>query len=248
MADIPKSHPRYRSLSLRHLISDGLKAGLATEAALLAHGRGEAFYYLLGEKTHDFADEAIRAAAALIAQAKHPVFSVNGNTASLAGAELLELVKAYPRLKVEVNLFYHSEERSRRIREHLESVGLPEVLESCAADHEELGSIESPRRRMNPEGIAKADVVVVALEDGDRCQALVEAGKQVIAIDLNPLSRTAQLAQISITDELTQIIPLLAAQLQTDAKAGLAGLQDRLARYDNRANLGRAIAAIRQGT
>jgi len=248
MADIPKTHPRYHSLALRHRITDGLKAGLATEAALLAHGRGEAFYYLLGEKTHEFAREAIQAASALIVTARHPVFSVNGNTASLAGEALLDLVKTYERLKVEVNLFYHSPERSRLIREHLETIGLPEVLESCAADNVQLTTIESPRRRMNPAGIAKADVVVVALEDGDRCQALVEAGKQVIAIDLNPLSRTAQLAQISITDELTQVIPLLTAQIAVDAQATPASLAERLARYDNRDNLARAVGAIRNGT
>ncbi len=247
MADIPKSHPRYHSLTLRHRISEGLKAGLATEAALLAHGRGEAFYYLLGEKTHGFAREAIQAASALIVTAKHPVFSVNGNTASLAGQELLDLVKACPRLKVEVNLFYHSPERSRRIREHLEAMGFAGVLESCAADNVELESIESPRRRMNPAGIAQADVVVVALEDGDRCQALVEAGKQVIAIDLNPLSRTAQLAQVSITDELTTAIPLLAAQIVADLQADPASLAGRVGRYDNRDILDRAIKAIRLG-
>ena len=247
MSEIPKTHPRYHSLTLRHLITDGLKAGLATEAALLAHGRGEAFYYLLGEKTHDFAHEAIQAASALIVTARHPVFSVNGNTASLAGQELLDLVKAYPRLKVEVNLFYHSPERSRRIREHLQGFGIPGVLESCAADNVELTTIESPRRRMNPEGIAKADGVVVALEDGDRCQALVEAGKQVIAIDLNPLSRTAQLAHVSIVDELTQVIPLLAAQISADLQADPASLAERIEAYDNRAILDRAIGAIRTG-
>jgi 4-phosphopantoate--beta-alanine ligase len=47
------------------------------------------------------------------------------------------------------------------------------------------------------------------LEDGDRCEALVNMGKKVIAIDLNPLSRTAQAAHITIVDELTRCLPLL---------------------------------------
>ena len=34
-------------------------------------------------------------------------------------------------------------------------------------------------------------------------------GKQVIAIDLNPLSRTAQTAHITIVDEVTRCLPLL---------------------------------------
>jgi 4-phosphopantoate--beta-alanine ligase len=57
------------------------------------------------------------------------------------------------------------------------------------------------------EGIFSADVVLVPLEDGDRCAALVEMGKKVIAIDLNPLSRTARLATLTIVDELTRALP-----------------------------------------
>src|SRR5262245_2188732 len=77
MADIPLNHPRYQSLQLRNRLIDGFRAGLATEAGLLAHGRGEAFDYLLGERTNDFALEAIRVASALIVCAKHPVISIN---------------------------------------------------------------------------------------------------------------------------------------------------------------------------
>ena len=47
------------------------------------------------------------------------------------------------------------------------------------------------------------------LEDGDRCHALVDMGKTVITIDLNPLSRTSQTAHITIVDELTRCLPLL---------------------------------------
>jgi len=38
---------------------------------------------------------------------------------------------------------------------------------------------------------------------------LVNMGKKVITIDLNPLSRTAQTAHITIVDELTRCLPLL---------------------------------------
>ena len=61
-----------------------------------------------------------------------------------------------------------------------------------------------------------ADVVLVALEDGDRCGALVASGRNVIAIDLNPLSRTAQLAQISVIDELTRVVDALDQQFKDD--------------------------------
>jgi 4-phosphopantoate--beta-alanine ligase len=55
-----------------------------------------------------------------------------------------------------------------------------------------------------------ADVVLVPLEDGDRCEALVNMGKTVIAIDLNPLSRTARSATLTIVDELTRALPKIA--------------------------------------
>jgi 4-phosphopantoate--beta-alanine ligase len=54
-----------------------------------------------------------------------------------------------------------------------------------------------------------SDVVLVPLEDGDRCQALKAAGKDVITIDLNPMSRTAQTADITIVDNLIRSLPNL---------------------------------------
>ncbi len=42
-------------------------------------------------------------------------------------------------------------------------------------------------------------------------EALVNLGKKVIAIDLNPLSRTARTAHVTIVDELTRCLPLLIA-------------------------------------
>jgi 4-phosphopantoate--beta-alanine ligase len=49
--------------------------------------------------------------------------------------------------------------------------------------------------------------VLVPLEDGDRCEALVKMGKKVVVIDLNPLSRTARTATLTIVDELTRALP-----------------------------------------
>ena len=42
------------------------------------------------------------------------------------------------------------------------------------------------------------------MEDGDRCEALVSLGKQVLVIDLNPLSRTARKATVTIVDEVSR--------------------------------------------
>ena len=50
MSEIPKSHPRYNSLISRERLVQASKDGLLAESAMIAHGRGEAFDYLLGEK------------------------------------------------------------------------------------------------------------------------------------------------------------------------------------------------------
>ena len=74
------------------------------------------------------------------------------------------------------------------------------ILKKCCQENYKLLALNS---------IGSADVVLVPLEDGDRCEALVKMGKKVITIDLNPLSRTAQTAHITIVDELTRCLPLL---------------------------------------
>ena len=60
-------------------------------------------------------------------------------------------------------------------------------------------------------------------------------GKQVIAIDLNPLSRTAQTAHISIVDELTRCLPLM-----TDAVRDGVDVND----FDNEKNLKEVLRFI----
>ena len=76
---IPKSHPRFVSLNIREKIVEGYSNGLVAEEGLLAHGRGEAFDYLIGEKTTRSARTAINAAAVTLLSAKNSVISVNGN-------------------------------------------------------------------------------------------------------------------------------------------------------------------------
>ncbi len=52
--DLPIDHPRYESLKHRHLIVDGMKKNIVANAGMIAHGRGETFDYLLGEKHMNF--------------------------------------------------------------------------------------------------------------------------------------------------------------------------------------------------
>src|SRR3989442_394321 len=47
---IPRSHPRYGSLVTREKLVTAWKAGIVVPEGLIAHGRGEAIDYLLGEE------------------------------------------------------------------------------------------------------------------------------------------------------------------------------------------------------
>jgi len=80
---------------------------------MIAHGRGEAFDYLLGEKTSDSAKLAIKEVAARLIAAKKPVISVNGNTVVLAGKNIIR-VAAVLNCPIEVNIYYRTEDRMLR--------------------------------------------------------------------------------------------------------------------------------------
>ena len=114
MSLIPKSHPRAKSLLIREKLVAGFENGLVAKEGLLAQGRGEAFDYLLGEKTGKSAKSAIKAAAAQILLAKLSVISVNGNVAALCPKEIVKLARQTGS-KIEVNLFYSNEKRKNNI-------------------------------------------------------------------------------------------------------------------------------------
>jgi len=205
---IPKSHPRFVSLNIREKIVEGYNNGLVAKEGLLAHGRGEAFDYLIGEKTTKSARAAINAAAVALLSAKNSVISVNGNIAALCPKEITQLAKI-TKSKIEVNLFYYNEDRKKKIVRHLKNAGAKQVLGTNHMSNRRIIGIDSPRRIVDKDGIFAADVVLVPLEDGDRTQALKRAGKTVITFDLNPLSRTAQTADITIVDNVIRGMRLL---------------------------------------
>jgi len=202
---IPPDHPRYKSLVVREHLAGCARNGIVSWEGLIAHGRGEAFDYLLGEKTSASARNAERTAAALFRTARHPVISVNGNTAALAAREIAGLQEASGAL-VEVNLFHRTEQRIKDIEVLLTNAGA-DVFSGPA---ERLLPLSHDRAWCRREGMYAADVVLVPLEDGDRCDALVAMGKKVIAVDLNPLSRTARAATLTIVDEVTRALPVIA--------------------------------------
>ena len=241
---IPKSHPRAKSLLIREKLVNGFDNGLVAKEGLLAQGRGEAFDYLLGEKTGKAATNAIKAAAAQLLLAEMPVISVNGNIAALCPKQIVRLSKQV-RAKLEVNLFYTNEKRKKGITKTLKNNGAGEVLGSNIASSKKLPDIDSARRIVDKDGIFVADVVVVPLEDGDRTMALRRAGKTVITFDLNPLSRTSQTANITIVDNVTRAIDLLINESKKLSKKNQKSLQKIISDFDNIKNLRDNIIQIR---
>ncbi len=201
-------HPRYRSLVVRAGLARASATGLVVPEGLIAHGRGEAFDYLLGERTTPSARRAERAAAEWLLAARRPVVSVNGNVAALAAREIAALSEAVPALRVEVNLFHRTPARARRVATALRRAGVDEVF--GVRPSARIPGLPSDRAKVDRDGIFRADVVLVPLEDGDRAEALRALGKRVIAIDLNPLSRTSRVADLPIVDELTRALTQIA--------------------------------------
>ncbi len=196
---IPKSHPRYESLMMRERLADGVFRGLVHKTGLIAHGRGEAFDYLFGERSSPFALDAAKVAAARLILAKHPVISVNGNVVALVPDDCVRLAQCIPAI-LEVNLFHRTAKRVKLLTNELLNHGAGSVLGEHASAR--IPGLEHDRGLCEKQGIFAADVILVPLEDGDRCEALRSMGKIVITIDLNPLSRTARTAHITIVDNV----------------------------------------------
>lgn len=243
MTEIPPDHPRYASLMARERLVEGLRKGWVAEAGLTAHGRGEAFDYLLGETTTPPAQEAIRAAAALLLKAERPAFSLNGNVVALARQEMADLLRVLNRerlklgkleAKAEVCLFHRTEARIDKLVLAMAEVEVPALGRNPDAT---IPGLNHARALCDSRGIEAADVILVPLEDGDRALALREMGKQVITIDLNSLSRTAKTAHITIVDELTRCVPKIKEEVKELAKEGDKTIEKVVDGWDNEKNL-----------
>ncbi len=233
MTEIPPDHPRFLSLKERHGIIEGMHQKIVAEAGLIAHGRGEAFDYLLGEKTPEYALVQEKAAVAHLLLAKNPIISINGNVVILCPTELVELAEETG-AKLEVNLFYRTTEREQNIKQILLDAGATEILgvdlgESAAT----IPEITHNRRIVDPDGIFKADVVFVPLEDGDRTMALRKMGKIVLCVDLNPMSRTSVWSNVTIVNHVrraAQEMVVIAKELKNLTREKLNEILDN---YDN---------------
>lgn len=199
--EVPKNHPRYESLATREKIIDGMYQKIVAEAGLIAHGRGEAFDYILGESTPQFALDQEKLGVITLLLAKSPVISVNGNVAVLCPKEIVELglVLEAP---LEINLFYRKPERVIAIEDVLKNAGAQKIYGTDPQSQVAIPEISHERRIVDSRGIARSDCVFVPLEDGDRTMALRKLGKDVVTVDLNPLSRTSITASVSITNNI----------------------------------------------
>lgn len=240
---IPPNHPRAESLRLREKIIHSRNELVVSDAGLIAHGRGEAFDYLIGEETIPPARRATTIAVAQLLLAKKPVISVNGNAAALVSDGLVNLANVTG-AELEVNLFYRTTERIEAVASLLRKAGAKKVLGLDSTESKTIPELSSERRIVDASGILASDVVLVPLEDGDRTEALRKLGKTVIAIDLNPLSRTSRYASVTIVDNIVRAIP----NMISDAEALRSEPRERLSQlvraFDNNTILSETLTLI----
>jgi 4-phosphopantoate--beta-alanine ligase len=173
-----------------------------------------------------------------------PVLSVNGNVAALVPGELVDLADATG-ADLEVNLFNRTDERMEAIADHLRDHGAAEV-KGLTADGR-IPGLDHERAKVDADGIGDADVVLVPLEDGDRAEALAELGKTELVIDLNPLSRSAQAADVPIVDNAIRAVPAITDHARELADADRQRLEAVVAEFDADGALADAERAIREG-
>lgn len=233
---LSRAHPRYESLLLRDKIVKASKEGYLAESAMIAHGRGEAFDYLLGEITTLPAKRAMYVTVALMILSKNPVISVNGNTTALAIDEVIEFAKAV-NAKIEINLFYRTDERVDKITKLYKDHGYPKILGSNEDDIAYINEIKNPRASASKNGIYTADTVLVPLEDGDRAEILSKSGKNIITIDLNPLSRTSKMSDVSIVDNIVRALPFMTKIVDDLKSQPISYLKKIIEEFNNEDNL-----------
>jgi len=243
---IPQTHPRASSLIIREKLVDGFRNGIVVPHGLIAHGRGEAFDYLLGEKTTKYAYEAEKAAVCLLLLSSKSIISINGNTAVLCAKDLVTLSNV-TKSRIEINLFHRSRARTNAIASILRKedafdlLGLDNKLKTI------IRGISSNRKYVDKDGIMNSDTIFLALEDGDRTESLVRMGKKVISVDLNPLSRTAIASDITIIDNIVRAIPNMVKISEQLVKKDNSYLLQLIKNFDNKENMRKSLVTIKKG-
>jgi 4-phosphopantoate--beta-alanine ligase len=243
---IPQTHPRASSLIIREKLVDGFRNGIVVPQGLIAHGRGEAFDYLLGEKTTKYAYEAEKAAVCLLLLSNKSIISVNGNTAVLCAKDLVTLSNV-TKSRIEVNLFHKSRARTNAIASILRKEDAFDVLGLDNKSKTIIRGVSSNRKYVDKDGIMNSDTIFLALEDGDRTEGLVRMGKKVISVDLNPLSRTAIASNITIIDNIVRAIPNMVKISEQLVKKDKSYLLQLIKNFDNKENMHESLVTIKKG-
>lgn len=243
---IPQTHPRASSLIIREKLVDGFRNGIIVPQGLIAHGRGEAFDYLLGEKTTKYAYEAEKAAVCLLLLSNTSIISVNGNTAVLCTKDLVTLSNV-TKSRIEVNLFHKSRARTNAIASLLRKEDAFDVLGLDNKSKTIIKRVSSNRKYVDKDGIMNSDTIFLALEDGDRTESLVRMGKKVISVDLNPLSRTAIASNITIIDNIVRAIPNMVKISEQLVKKDKSYLLQLIKNFDNKENMNKSLVTIKKG-
>ena len=243
---IPQTHPRASSLIIREKLVDGFRNGIVVPQGLIAHGRGEAFDYLLGEKTTKYAYEAEKAAVCLLLLSNNSIISVNGNTTVLCAKDLVTLSNV-TKSRIEVNLFHKSRARTNAIASILRNEDAFDVLGLDNKSKTVIKRVSSNRKYVDKDGIMNSDTIFLALEDGDRTESLVRMGKKVISVDLNPLSRTAIASNITIIDNIVRAIPNMVKISERLVKKDKSYLLHLIKNFDNKENMHKSLVTIKKG-
>lgn len=240
-----KDHPRYQSLVYRDKIVKAHENGILADSGMIAHGRGETFDYLIGEKTTENAQNTIDVTACYFLTSKYPVLSVNGNTTALVAEEIAELSKILD-IPVEINLYYRTPERIENIKKVYESLGVKEILGTDDDDFIDTPDLNGPRSPVSIKGISKADLIFIPLEDGDRAEKLSKLDKTIISVDLNPLSRTAQTSTVTIVDNIVRAVPELINSIKKYENYDKDDLLKKIDSFSNKTNLNNSVNDIIQ--
>lgn len=243
---IPQTHPRASSLIIREKLVNGFRNGIVVPQGLIAHGRGEAFDYLLGEKTTKYAYEAEKAAVCLLLLSNNSIISVNGNTTVLCAKDLVTLSNV-TKSRIEVNLFHKSRARTNAIASILRKEDAFDVLGLDNKSKTVIKRVSSNRKYVDKDGIMNSDTIFLALEDGDRTESLVRMGKKVISVDLNPLSRTAIASNITIIDNIVRAIPNMVKISEQLVKKDKSYLLQQIKNFDNKENMHKSLVTIKKG-
>ena len=150
-------------------------------------------------------------------------------------------IAEYLQCPIEVNIFYRTEQRINALFGYLNSIKKEHSISINILGKNPdttIPGLKGPRAKCCTEGIYSSDVILVPLEDGDRCEALVAMGKTVIVVDLNPLSRSAKMASITIVDEISRVAKNMLRLIQND------NLPDIEIEFNNNKNLQTSVNII----